>query len=57
MLQYADDTIFLLQDDEESAMNLKFTLTAFEQMFGLTINFHKSESNLFGEAVNKAARY
>ena len=26
ILQYADDTIFLLEDDEESAINLKFIL-------------------------------
>ena len=57
MLQYADDTIFLLEDNEESARNLKFILTAFEQMSGLTINFHKSEVYLFGEARNKSEIY
>ena len=57
MLQYADDTIFLQQDEEESAKNLMFILTAFEQMSGLTINFHKSEIFLFGEAVNKTDIY
>lgn len=44
MLQYVDDMTFLVQDDEESARNLKFILSAFEQMSGLTINFHKSEN-------------
>jgi hypothetical protein len=53
MLQYADDTIFLLQDDVESAKNLKFILCTFEQMPGLKINFHKSELMLFGKAINK----
>lgn len=43
ILQYADDTIFLLQDDVESAKNLKFILCLFEQLSGLNINFHKSE--------------
>lgn len=57
MLQYADDTIFLIQDDEESARNLKFILSAFEQMSGLSINFHKSEIFLFGEAKEKADLY
>lgn len=51
MLQYADGTIFLLQDDETSARNLKFILSAFEQMSGLTINFHKSELFLFDGAI------
>ena len=57
MLQYADDTIFLLQDDIESARNLKFILCAFEQMSGLKINFHKSELMLFGDAVHKQKIY
>ena len=57
MLHYADDTIFLLQDDENNAKNLKFILTAFEQMSGLTINFHKSEIFMFGEAANKTRLY
>lgn len=41
MLQYADDTIFLLEDDFGSAHNLKFILCLFEQMFVLKINFIK----------------
>lgn len=43
ILQYADDTIFLLQDDLEGANKLKFILCLFEQMSGLKINFHKRE--------------
>lgn len=50
MLQYADDTIILIQDDIESVKNLKFILGAFEQMSGLKINLHKSDPVLFGEA-------
>jgi hypothetical protein len=42
-LQYANDTIFLLEDDLEGARNIKFILSLFEQMSGLKINFHKSE--------------
>ena len=57
MLQYADDTIFLLQDDYESACNLKYILCLFEQMFGLKINFHKSEIFLFGAAEDKKQEY
>ena len=43
MLQYADDTIFLLQDDMDSAHNLKYILCLFQHMSGLKINFLKSE--------------
>lgn len=57
MLQYADATIFLMQDDFDSAHNLKYILCLFEQMSGLKINFHKSELFLFGEAANKKQEY
>ena len=53
MLQYADDTIFLLQDDYESACNLKYIICLFDQMSGLKIYFHKSEIFLFGAAEEK----
>jgi hypothetical protein len=43
MLQYADDTILLIQDDVEQARNLKLLLYLFEAMSGLKINFDKSE--------------
>ncbi|KAK1693140.1 hypothetical protein QYE76_009837 [Lolium multiflorum] len=42
-LQYADDTLILIQNDEQSILNLKFLLLCFEDMSGLKINFHKSE--------------
>jgi hypothetical protein len=43
ILQYADDTILFIQDDMESARNLKLLLYIFESMSGLKINFEKSE--------------
>jgi hypothetical protein len=49
-LQYADDTIFLIQDCLEGARNLKYILCLFESMSGLKINFHKSEILCFGNA-------
>ena len=42
-LQYADDTIILIQYDELGIANLKFLLMCFEDMSGLKINYHKSE--------------
>jgi hypothetical protein len=43
MLQYADDTILLIQDNMEQARNLKLLLYIFEAMSGLKIKFEKSE--------------
>jgi hypothetical protein len=42
-LQYADDTLIFLEKDERNAVNLKWTLTCFEQISGMKINYHKSE--------------
>jgi hypothetical protein len=50
-LQYADDTIFLIQDCLEGARNLKFILYLFKNISGLKINFHKSEIYCFGKAM------
>lgn len=50
ILQYADDTIFLIHDDVESAKNLKFILCLFEHLSGFKINFLKSEVYCGGSA-------
>jgi hypothetical protein len=42
-LQYADDTIHFVDKSEEHAKNLKWTLTCFELMSGMRVNYHKSE--------------
>jgi hypothetical protein len=57
ILQYADDTIIFMEHDIEKARNLKLILTAFEQLSGLKINFHKSELFCFGEAQDDASLY
>jgi hypothetical protein len=41
-LQYADDTIIMIQPDDLGIANLKFMLLCFGNMVGLCINFHKS---------------
>jgi hypothetical protein len=43
VLQYADNTILLIQHDAQQAINLKLLLYIFESMSGLKINFEKSE--------------
>jgi hypothetical protein len=57
ILQYADDTILFMEHDLEKAQNLKLILSAFEQLSGLKINFHKSELFCFGEAINEVDAY
>lgn len=42
-LQYADDTILFSRIEEGYTQNLKGILMWFEQLFGMRINFHKSE--------------
>jgi hypothetical protein len=43
ILQYANDTILFMEHDIDKAKNMKLLLSAFEQLSGLKINFHKSE--------------
>lgn len=40
-LQYADDTILMVEGSDLDITNLKFLLLCFQQMSGLTINFNK----------------
>jgi hypothetical protein len=49
ILQYADDTVVFLDHSIDQARNVKLLLTAFEQMSGLKINFHKSELFVMGQ--------
>jgi hypothetical protein len=42
--------LLFMEHDFEKASNLKLILSAFEQLCGLKINFHKSELFYFSEA-------
>ena len=46
-----------MEHDLEKAKNVKLILSAFEQLSGLKINFHKSDLYYFGEAQNEAHLY
>jgi hypothetical protein len=48
-LQYADDTVLLIQNEETSIVNLKLILYCFESMSGMKINYHNSEVYVIGE--------
>jgi hypothetical protein len=53
ILQYADDTILLLENNLDQARNLKVILCLFEQMSGLKINFAKSDICCLGGALDR----
>ena len=57
ILQYADDTILFMEHDFERALNMKLILCIFEHLFGLKINFHKSEIFCFGAAKDSEQQY
>ena len=57
ILQYADDTILFMDHDLDKARNLKLILCVFEQLFGLKINYHKSEIFCFGDAKEHEQAY
>jgi hypothetical protein len=40
--------VVLIQDDEESILNLKLIVYCFENMSGMRINYHKSELYIMG---------
>ena len=46
-----------MEREIEKAKNLKLILSAFEQLSGLKINFHKSELFCFGEAKEAIQQY
>ena len=46
-----------MKHDIEKARNLKLILSAFEQLLGLKINFHKSELFCFDETQENTALY
>lgn len=57
IIQYADDTIFLVQDNLENAGNLRFILCLFEQNSALKIDLHKSEFFYLADAKERQDVY
>jgi hypothetical protein len=55
-IQYADDTILMLEGDDVSITNMKFILYSFEWLSGLKINYHKSQAFIFGKADEERVR-
>jgi hypothetical protein len=57
ILQYANDTILFMEHSLEKARNMKLLLSAFKELSGLKINFHKSEIFCFGQAKEFEPQY
>jgi retron-type reverse transcriptase len=57
ILQYADDMILFMEHNFEQVKNMKLLLSAFEQLSGLKINFHKSGIFYFEEAKDYESQY
>lgn len=55
-IQYADDTIILVEKNDICLANLKFLLLCFEVLSGLKINFAKSELISIGCSDTEARR-
>lgn len=53
-IQYADDTVIMIDTSEQSIRNLKLILYCFEWLTGLKINYHKSEVFVFGAAQEES---
>lgn len=47
-IQYADDTVLMIDGSDRSILTLKVILYCFEWLSGLKINYHKSEVYVFG---------
>src|SRR3954470_21478109 len=55
-LQYADDTMIMVEGSDLDIANLKFLLLCFEAMSGLKINFDKSEVVVLGYSAEDRRR-
>lgn len=56
ILQYADDTVVMMEYEDDYFLSLKFLLYCFEWMSGLKINYHKSEIYAMGVDNEEACR-
>ena len=54
LLQYADDTIIMVEGSDTDIASLKFLLVCFQQMSGLKINFDKSDVMVMGYSPAEA---
>ena len=55
-IQYADDTVIMLDCSDNSIRNLKLILYCFEWLSGLKINFHKTEVYVFSFEYSEKLR-
>jgi hypothetical protein len=55
-IQYADDTVIMIDELDQSIGNLKLIIYCFEWLTGLKINYHKSEVFVFGVQQERKRR-
>jgi hypothetical protein len=55
-IQYAYDTILMIEEDDNSIVNMNFILYCFEWTSDLKINYHKSEAFMFGMDEERQTR-
>jgi hypothetical protein len=56
LLQYDDNTVVLLEMTDMNILHTKFMLYCFENMYGMKINYHKSEVFVLGCDVEEQKR-
>jgi hypothetical protein len=57
ILQYEDDTLLFTEHDLHKVVSINLTLSMFELLSGLKINFHKSEIFSFGKVSEEVHQY
>lgn len=55
-LQYADDTVLFMTNDNANIVTIKFLLYCFEEMSGLKINYQKCEVVVIGAEDGESVR-
>ena len=55
-LQYADDTVIFVRNNQPTLRNLKFILYCYESMSGMKINYEKSEVFVVGGGSQTSAK-
>jgi hypothetical protein len=55
-IQYVNDTILMVDGEDNSILHMKFVLYYFEWLSGLKINYHKNEAYTFGMDEEESMR-
>jgi hypothetical protein len=56
-VQYVDNTILMVEGDDNLIIHMKFILYCFEWVSWLKINYHKSKAFTFGMGEEESGKY